>query len=101
MTKKPPRRSRYDDLHDKYHRILTTKAGTRYERLAAMVFKALEDRNVVIHDLELPGDDPEVKHQIDVTIEIGGVTKRVIIECKDFDISEEKVGLDIIRSFRS
>ncbi len=101
MAKNPPRRSRYDDLHDKYHSILTTKAGTRYERLAAMVFKALEDRNVVIHDFELPGDDPEVKHQIDVTVETGGARKRVIIECKDFDISKEKVGLGILLDFRS
>ena len=101
MAKKPTRRSRYDELHDKYHLILTTKAGTRYERLAAMVFKALEDRNVVIHDLELGGDDPDVKHQIDVTVEVAGAPKHVIIECKDFDISGEKVGLGIIRNFRS
>jgi hypothetical protein len=101
MAKGPPSRSRYDELHDKYHLILTTKAGTRYERLAAMVFKALEDRDAVIHDLELAGDDPEVKHQIDVTIEIAGATRRVVIECKDFDISGEKVGLGIIRDFRS
>lgn len=93
MTKKTPSRSRYDDLHDKYHKILTTKAGTRYERLAALVFKALEDRNAVIHDMELVGEDPDVKHQIDVTVEIAGTTRRVVIECKDFDISGEKVGL--------
>jgi hypothetical protein len=96
-----PHRSRYDELHDNYHQILTTKAGTRYERLAAMVFKALEDRNTVIHDLKLAGDDPEVKHQIDVTIEAAGATKRVLVECKDFDLSKDKVGLDIIRNFRS
>jgi Restriction endonuclease len=97
MTK----RSRYDELHDKYHQIITTKTGTRYERLAAMVFKALEERNVVIHDLKLSGQDPEVKHQIDVSVEIGGAIKRVLVECKDFDVSGDKVGLDIIRNFRS
>lgn len=97
MTK----RSRYDELHDKYHQIITTKGGTRYERLAAMVFKALEERNVVIHDLKLSGQDPEVKHQIDVSVEIGGAIKRVLVECKDFDVSGDKVGLDIIRNFRS
>lgn len=101
MEKKTPNRSRYDELHDKYHGIVTTKAGTRYERLAAMVFKCLEDRNVVIHDFKLAGDDPDVKHQIDVTVENAGVMKRVIVECKDFDISEAKVGLGIIRNFRS
>jgi hypothetical protein len=101
MAKQPPSRSHYDELHDKYIKILTTKAGTRYERLAAMVFKTLENKNAVIHDLELTGEDPEVKHQIDVTVEIGGTRRRVVIECKDFDISGEKVGLGIVRNFRS
>jgi hypothetical protein len=93
-------RSRYDELHDRYHAILTTKAGTRYERLAALVFKILEDRNVVIHDLKLIGDS-SVAHQIDVSIAIDGKQRRVIIECKDFDLSGQKVGLDILRGFRS
>lgn len=94
-------RSRYDGLHDKYHQILTTKAGTRYERLAALVFKTLEEKNAVIHDLRLAGVDPDVKHQIDVTVEIAGKKKRVLVECKDFDVSGEKVGLPILRNFRS
>jgi Restriction endonuclease len=93
-------RSRYDELHDRYHAILTTKGGTRYERLAALVFKILEDRNVVIHDLKLVGDS-SVPHQIDVSIEVGGKRRRVIVECKDFDLSRQKVGLDILRNFRS
>lgn len=93
-------RSRYDELHDRYHAILTTKAGTRYERLAALVFKILEDRNVVIHDLKLIGDS-SVAHQIDVSIDMDGKRRRVIIECKDFDLSGQKVGLDILRGFRS
>jgi len=33
------------------------------------VFKVLEEKHVVIHDLKLSGADPEVKHQIDVTTE--------------------------------
>jgi hypothetical protein len=96
-----PKRSRYDELHDKYHKLLTTKAGTRYERLAALVFKELDASKAVIHNLELAGDDPDVKHQIDVTVDIAGSTKRVLIECKDFDISSNKVDLAIIRNFRS
>jgi len=101
MSKKPQSQSNYDELHDKYHKILTTKSGTRYERLAALVFKALEDADTVIHDLKLVGDDPEVKHQIDVSIENNGTKKRIVIECKDFDTSVKKVGIDILRSFRS
>ncbi|MCG2642698.1 restriction endonuclease [Bradyrhizobium sp. GCM10023182] len=93
-------RSKYDELHDRYHAILSTKAGTRYEMLAAMVFKSLEDKNTVIHHLQLTGDS-DVPHQIDVSIEKNGKAWRVIIECKDFDISGDKVGLDIVRNFRS
>lgn len=93
-------RSRYDELHDRYHAILSTKAGTRYEILAALVFKALEEKNTVIHDLKLVGAS-DVAHQIDVTIETNGRKHRVVIECKDFDISGSKIGLDIIRNFRS
>lgn len=93
-------RSRYDELHDRYHAILTTKAGTRYEILAALVFKALEEKNTVIHDMKLVGVS-DVAHQIDVTVEASGNKRRVLIECKDYDISGEKIGLDIIRSFRS
>ena len=93
-------RSRYDDLHDRYHKILTTKAGTRYERLAALVFKILADRNIVIHDLKLIGDST-VSHQIDISISVNGRPRRVIVECKDFDLSGDKVGLDIVRNFRS
>jgi hypothetical protein len=93
-------RSRYDELHDRYHAILTTKAGTRYEMLAALVFKALEEKNTVIHDIKLVGAS-DVAHQIDVTVETNGSKRRVVIECKDYDISGDKIGLDIIRSFRS
>jgi hypothetical protein len=95
---KVPNRSRYDELHDKYDSILTTKQGTRYERLAAIVFKILEDNNVVIHDVQLRGAS-DVPHQIDVHIERDGRSRHLIIECKDFDISDNKVGLDIVRNF--
>jgi hypothetical protein len=49
--------------------------------------------------LKLTGDS-EVPHQIDVSIEKNGKTWRVIIE-KDFDVSGDKVGLDIFRNFRA
>jgi len=93
-------RSRYDELHDRFDPIKTGKAGTRYERLTAMVLKALHRENVVIHDMRLIGDS-DVKHQIDVHIEMNGADRQVIIECKDFDLAGDKVGLDIVRSFRS
>jgi hypothetical protein len=52
------------------------------------------------HHLKLVGDS-SVSHQIDVSIETDGNRRRIIIECKDFDLSGNKVGLDILRSFRS
>ena len=91
-------RSRYDELHDRYTAITTTKAGTRYERLAALMFKCLNDRHVIIHDLKLLGETG-VAHQIDVQIEVDGRLRRLVVVCKDFDTSGEMVGLDIVRNF--
>lgn len=68
-------------------------------RLAALVFKSLEEKGTLIHDLKLTGEY-EVKSQIDVIIEDPtGSQRRVIIECKDFDVSGDVVGIDIIRGF--
>jgi len=92
--------SRYDELHDRFFSILSSKEGTRYERLAAVVFKTLNDQQIVVHDLKLCGDST-VKHQIDVLIEVAGSRKRVLIECKDFDKKGRLVGLGILRDFRS
>jgi hypothetical protein len=91
-------KSHYDELHDKYDAIITTKSGTRYERLAAMVFKGLDESNAVVHDLKLVGES-DVAHQIDVHLTVGGRNRRVIVECKDFDVSGDKFGLDIVRNF--
>ena len=92
------KRSRYDELHDRYYSVCSEKAGTRYERLAAVVFRKLDTEGVVIHDLELRGGS-RVKHQIDVITEKRGVKHRTLIECKDFDTSDRKVGLGIVRDF--
>jgi len=94
----PKQRSRYDELHDRYSETSSTKSGTRYERLAAFVFKALEQSDTVIHDLTLRGESG-APHQIDVTIERSGQRQRTLVECKDFDISGDKVGLGVIRNF--
>ena len=92
-------RSRYDELHDQYTAIQTTKRGTRYERLAAVVFAALDKTSVVIHDLKVVGADTGVSHQIDVHIESNGRARHILIECKDFDVSGNPVGLGIVRDF--
>ncbi len=94
------RESTYDKLHDQYQTLSgPRRAGIKYERLAALVFKSLEEKGAVIHDLKLTGYS-EVKSQIDVIIEDPtGSQRRLLIECKDFDISGNDVGIDIIRGF--
>lgn len=92
--------SSYDQLHDQYWQTSTPKEGTRYERLVAFVFKALNTSRQVVHDIKLIGAS-DVKHQIDVTINDGEAQRRILVECKDFDISLNKVGLSIIRDFAS
>jgi hypothetical protein len=67
--------------------------------LAALVFKSLEQRGAVIHDQKLIGDS-KVKSQIDVIVEDPhGSNRRVLIECKDFDVSGENVDIGIVRCF--
>ncbi|MDN5215784.1 restriction endonuclease [Fulvivirgaceae bacterium BMA12] len=92
------RLSTYDKLFDKYFDKEIIKSGTKYEILAAMVLKHLIDAGKVIHDIKLIGQST-VKHQIDVYFEDNGTNRRILIECKDFDISQNPVGLGIIRDF--
>lgn len=68
------------------------KQGTKYERLAAIAFAAMEGQTTV-HDLRLRGASG-VRHQIDVTV--GPLRKRLLVECKHYD---KKVGLGIVRDF--
>lgn len=90
--------SNYDKLHDQLWSADIRKSGTKYERLAAFVLKSLKCNDTVVHDIKLVGKST-VKHQIDITVESSGRQKRVLIECKDFDISGKKVGLSIVRNF--
>lgn len=93
-------RSKYDELHDRFFTIPSSKRGTRYERLAAVVFKILYERHTVIHNISLGGTS-RVPHQIDVLIEADGKTKRILIEAKDFDKKGKRIGLSVVRDFRS
>lgn len=76
------------------------KNGSKFERLAAVVFKSINYNDVVIHDLRLIGAGKKTPHQIDVTVQSPESTndKRILIECKDL---EDKVGLGIVRDFNS
>jgi hypothetical protein len=90
--------SRYDELYREHCGALPTKKGTHYERLAALTFKSLNESGVVVHNLKLRGES-DVPHQIDVSVEFRGLKRRVLIECKDFDISGDPVGLSVVRDF--
>lgn len=91
-------RSKYDELHDQFYSITTTKKGTRYERLTAFIFKEFDESNCVIHDIKLIGES-DVPHQIDVLVESDNKKKNILVECKDFDIGQKNVGISIIRDF--
>lgn len=68
-----------------------------------MVWQILEKNPAaVVHDVKMVGGSG-VKHQIDVKIDYNGSALRVLIECKDFDVgaNKKKVGLGILRDFRS
>lgn len=85
-----------ETIYDEYIAEEKLKQGTKYEKIAAVVFKTLNTNDVVIHDLTLRGDGKKTAHQIDVTIESSNVSRRVLIECKDYD---SKVGISIVRDF--
>src|SRR5829696_3745499 len=78
-----------------YNRLVADeklKAGTKYERLAAIAFRILTGR-ITLHDLRLRGE-VGVAHQIDAVV--GEERKRVLIEAKDYD---KNVDLAVVRNF--
>jgi hypothetical protein len=83
-----------------YNRLVAEeklKAGTKYERLAALVFQILDRASFVIHDVELRGPGKEAEHQIDVTAsDRSGRRRRVIVEARD---RKKPVGLGQVRDF--
>ncbi|MEV5024775.1 restriction endonuclease [Paenibacillus sp. LPE1-1-1.1] len=85
-----------DEIYNKHIAEEKLKNGSKYERLAAVVFKSLDESDTVIHDLRLRGDGKKAQHQIDVTIEKNHNKKRILIECKEYD---SLIGIGIIRDF--
>lgn len=92
-------KSVYDQLHDEYLADGGGKAGTRYERLMSLVLAVLNREASIVHDIRLRGDTG-VAHQIDVRLTRGdGKERHILVECKDFEVSGDAVGLSIIRDF--
>jgi len=80
------------------------KHGTKYERLAALVFKDLNQVDAVTHDVRLRGDGRRTRHQIDVRLmSADGMRLRAIIECRHLfgAAGNKKLGLGAIRDFAS
>jgi hypothetical protein len=72
-----------DLIYDEFVADEKRKHGTKYEIVAAIVFKALLAEHKVVHDLRLSGPGKRTKHQIDVTVERrDGQRLRLIIECR-------------------
>lgn len=91
-------------IYDEYVADEKLKHGTKYERLAAIVFKTLMHEHKVVHDLRLGGTGKRTKHQIDVTVERrDGRRLRLIIECRHLFASSRRstIDLDAVRSFAS
>lgn len=88
---------RIDRIYDKLVAAEDLKNGTKYERLAALVFQILDRSTIVIHDVILRGDGKVTPHQIDVTASSrSGTRTRVIVEARD---REKPVGLGQVRDF--
>ncbi len=81
-----------DLIYDRLIAEQKLKAGTKYERLAAIAFGVLTGR-ATVHDLRLRGASG-VRHQIDAVV--GDEHKRILVETKDYD---KVVRLPIIRNF--
>lgn len=65
-------RTQYDELHDRFFSILSSNEGTRYERLAAVVLKALHEQNSAIHDFKLRGDSHKYFRSVALTLHLQG-----------------------------
>lgn len=89
-----------DQIEHIYDRLVAAeklKSGTKYERLAALVFQLLDRASYVVHDVELRGPGKEAEHQIDVSAtDRSGQRRRIIVEARD---RKKRVNLGQVRDF--
>jgi len=96
-----------DPVDDLYTELLADeklKHGTKYERLAALVFKEFNGVEMVTHDVRLRGHGKRTQHQIDVRLTSqDGTELRAIIECRHLfgEGGKKRLGLGAIRDFAS
>ncbi len=83
-----------DIVYDRFVANEKLQSGTKYERLAAIVFRLLTE-DTVLHDLRLRGE-VGVPHQIDVVVGDDANRRRILIEAKDYT---RNVDLPVVRDF--
>jgi len=86
-----------DIVYDRYIAAEKLKHGTKFERVAAVVFQILNEGVEVRHDVRLRGDGKDTTHQIDVSVRGQEPRRHLVIECKDKDTAA--VGLGTVRDF--
>jgi hypothetical protein len=72
------------------------KTGSKYERLAALIYKVMLANADVVHHVILRAGDKEAKHEIDVSVTVGGQPRMLLIECRD---RGRKVTIGEVRDF--
>jgi hypothetical protein len=87
-----------DVIYNRYLAEERLKHGTKYERLAAIVFKVLDESSYVVQDIRLRGEGKETSHQIDVHVSWDGRDEHLVIECRDL-APHNKLGLGDLRDF--
>jgi hypothetical protein len=83
-----------DELHDSLFGERPKKRGTRFERIAALVFAVLAE-GTVRHQVLLRREARRARHWIDVQIEREQGTELAIVECKHW---KQLVDQDVINS---
>lgn len=90
--------STYARLHREYWQNDSSQPGTRYAMLLAFLTHALHSSRRIIDDIRLVGPD-KLKHQVQLQLRTGMEHRTVLIECKEFDLSNQQLGLGMVEEF--
>jgi hypothetical protein len=90
-----------DDLHERIFGFRPKKAGTAYERLAAVVLAGQGWKDVK-HQTKLQLEERRAVQRLDVTAtHPDGSIQRLVVECKDWDETVGKGTMDALVGVRS
>jgi hypothetical protein len=89
-----------DELHERIFGYIPAKAGTAYERLAAIVLAGLGWENVK-HETKLQPEGRRAEQRLDVTAtHPDGSIQRLLVECKDWSKDVGKGTMDALVGVR-